>query len=83
MSRDFDPLLHKLFLDHDIIFYFLDNIKKIQEKFKLSLNIFEKIMENGAFAPKRAIASFSIIFSKRVHDISKLSTGASMEQRIK
>ena len=27
-------LLHRLFLDHDIIFLFLDNIEKIQEKFK-------------------------------------------------
>ena len=30
--HSFNPLLHRLFLDHDIIFYFLDNIEKIQEK---------------------------------------------------
>ena len=42
-----NPLLHMLFLDHDIIFLFLDNVEKIQEKFKLKfLNTFEDIMEN-------------------------------------
>ena len=29
-----NPLLHRLFLDHDIIFLFLDNMEKIQEKVK-------------------------------------------------
>ena len=52
-----NPLLHRLFLDYDIIFLFLDNIEKI-----LALNTCEYIMENGAFAP-RANAPFSIIFS--------------------
>ena len=34
-------------------FLFLDKIeKKNQEKFKLIFEYFEKIMENGAFAPK-------------------------------
>ena len=28
----FNPLLHRLFLDHDIIFLFLDNIKKSRKK---------------------------------------------------
>ena len=27
------PLLHRLFIDHDINFYFLENIDKIREKF--------------------------------------------------
>ena len=36
-------------------FLFLDNIEKIQEKFKLSLNTFEYIMENGAFTLKYMI----------------------------
>ena len=33
-------------------FLLLDIIDKIQEKFNLSLNTFENIMENGAFAQK-------------------------------
>ena len=37
-----NPLLHRLFLDHDIIFLFLDKIEKIQEKFKLSFEYFWK-----------------------------------------
>ena len=47
----FNPLLHRLFLDH---FLFLDNIEKIQEKIKKNLskvlNTSENITENGAFA---------------------------------
>ena len=31
-------------------FLFLDNIEKIQEKFRLNLNTFENILGNGAFA---------------------------------
>ena len=31
----FNPLLQRLILDNDIIFLFLDNIEKFQEKFKL------------------------------------------------
>ena len=42
-----NPLLHRLFLDHDIIFYF-----KQQKKLRYVLNTFENILENGAFAPK-------------------------------
>ena len=42
-----NSLLHLLFLNHDIIFLFLDHIEKIQV-----LDTFENIMENGAFAPK-------------------------------
>ena len=40
-------------------YLFLDNMEKIQEKLKLSLNTFENIMENGAFAPFSLIISFS------------------------
>ena len=52
-----------LFLDHDNIFYF-EKIpeKKNQEKFKLSLNTFENIMENGAFALKSKCSIFHNIF---------------------
>ena len=39
-----NPLLHWLFLDHDIIFLFLDKIEKIQEKFKLSFEYCLKII---------------------------------------
>ena len=35
-----NPLLHRLFLDHDIIFLSLDNIEKHQEKFRLSFEYF-------------------------------------------
>ena len=36
-----NTLLHRLFLDHDIIFFlFLDNTEKIQEKFRLSFEYF-------------------------------------------
>ena len=31
--KNFNPLLHKLFLVHDIIFYFLDKIEKTGGKF--------------------------------------------------
>ena len=41
-----NSLLHLLFLNHDIIFLFLDHIEKNQV-----LDTFENIMENGAFAP--------------------------------
>ena len=39
-------------------FLFLDNIEKIQEKFKLSFDTFENIMENEAFAPKEQMLHF-------------------------
>ena len=44
-----NPLLHRLFFYH---FLFLGDIEKNQEKFKLILNSFESILENGTFAPK-------------------------------
>ena len=35
-----NPLLHRPFLDHGIIFYFYTTLKKNQEKFKLSFEYF-------------------------------------------
>ena len=43
------PLVNRLSLDHDIIFIFLNNIEKIQQK---------HVMENGAFAPKEKMLHF-------------------------
>ena len=54
----FNPLLHRLFLDHDIIFNFLDTIDKIKENLSLVLNTFENIMENGAFVSKEQMQDF-------------------------
>ena len=68
-----NPLLHRLFINH-IIFCFLDNIEKIQEKFWI---LFENIMENGAFAPKEQMLHFPYFF--QIHDISKASKGVIME----
>ena len=51
-----NPLLHRLYLDHDIIFYFRQHLK-YSRKLKLSLE-FENIMENGAFAPKEQMLHF-------------------------
>ena len=42
-----NSLVHRLFLDHDIIFFFRQHYKNSQV-----LNTFENVMENGAFAPK-------------------------------
>ena len=53
-----NPLLHRLFLDHDIIFLFLDNIEKINISLSKVLNTFENIMENGAFAPLEHMLHF-------------------------
>ena len=54
----FNPVLHRLFLDHDIIL-FLDSIEKKSRKFKLkTLNTFQNIMENGTFAPKEQMLHF-------------------------
>ena len=53
-SMTVNPLIHRLFLDHDIIFF--DNIEKSSRKIEV-LNTFENVIENGAFAP------FSILFS--------------------
>ena len=56
-SIDLNPLLNRLFLDHDTIFYFHTSFKN-QEKVKV-LNTFENIMENGTFAPKEQMLHFS------------------------
>ena len=42
-------LLLRLFLDHDIIFYFKTALKKFRKNLSSVLNTFESIMENGAF----------------------------------
>ena len=36
LNLDINPLLDRLFLDHDIIFYFLGNIEKIHDISKAS-----------------------------------------------
>ena len=56
-SKCLNPLLHRLFLEHDIIFYIKTTLKKFKKNLRLFLNTFEN-MENGAFA---ANAPFSII----------------------
>ena len=40
LPKYIDPLLHRLFLDHDIIFLVLDCIEKIQEKLNLNFEYF-------------------------------------------
>ena len=54
-----NPLLHRLYLDNDNIFYFQTTMKKFKKK-KISsvLNTFENIMENGALAPKEQMLHF-------------------------
>ena len=52
-----NPLLHMLYLDHDIIFYFRQH-RKNSRKLKLISHEFENIMENGAFAPKEQMLHF-------------------------
>ena len=42
------PLPHRLFLDHDIIFYFKTTLKKFMKKFNEALNTCENIMKDGA-----------------------------------
>ena len=59
----FNPLLHRLFLDHDIIFWFLDNIGKIKEKIKLLLKILWK-MEH--LLQKSKCSIFYDIFKYRI-----------------
>ena len=47
-----------LFLDHDIIFYFLTTLEIFKKNLSQVLNTFENIMENGAFAPKEQMLYF-------------------------
>ena len=42
-------LLHRLFLDQDIISIFRQHWKKVKKNLSKILNTFENIMENGAF----------------------------------
>ena len=58
-------------------FPFLDNIEN-KAREKQVLNTFENIMEKGAFAPKEQMLDFPSYF--QIHDISKASKGAIMEQ---
>ena len=52
-------LLHMLFLDHDIIFYFKTTLKKFKKNLSKVLNTFEIIiMENGGFDPQEQMGHF-------------------------
>ena len=73
----FNPLLHRLNLDHDIIFYFWTTLEKLKKKFSKVLNTFQNIMENGAFAQKEQMLHFPEYF--QIHDTSKVSKGNIME----
>ena len=53
-----NPLLHRLFLDHNIIFYFYTALKKFKKNVSQVLKTFENIIENGAFAPKEQMLHF-------------------------
>ena len=53
-----NPLLHRLILDHDIIFYFQTTLKKFKKNLSKDWNTFENIMENGAFAPGEQMLHF-------------------------
>ena len=57
-----NPILHRLFLDHDIIFHLLDNIEEILKNISSVLNTFENVMENGAFAPNERMLNFLTYF---------------------
>ena len=48
---ELNPLLNRLFLDHDIIFYYRQHFKKIKKNLSTVLNTLGNIMENRAFAP--------------------------------
>ena len=73
----FNPLLQRLFLDHDIIFYFYITSKNIKKNLSKVLNSFKNIMKNGAFAPKEQMLHFPYYF--QIHEISKASKGVTME----
>ena len=69
-SNSFNLLLHRLFLDHDNIFYFLTMLKNFNKNLREVLNTFEKIIENGAFfLQKSKCCIFHIYF--QICDISK------------
>ena len=60
-----------LFLDHDIIFYFLTMLKKCNKNLSKVLNTFENVMENGAFAPKEQMLHFPYIFKYMIFQRSQ------------
>ena len=45
----FNPLLDRIFLDHDIILFFRQHWKNLRKNLNEIMNTFENIMENGAF----------------------------------
>ena len=53
-----NPLLHRLFLDQNIIFYVKTTLKRFKKNLSHVLNTLENIMENGAFAPKEQMLHF-------------------------
>ena len=55
--KEINPLLHRLFLDRDIVFYFETTLKKLKKNLSQVLNTFEN-MENEAFAPKEQMLHF-------------------------
>ena len=55
--KEINPLLHRLLLDHDIIFYFETTLKKFKKNLSQVLNSFGN-MENEAFAPKEQMLHF-------------------------
>ena len=57
-----NTLLHRLFLDHDIIVYFKTMLKKIKQNLSEVLNTFENIMENEALLKKSKCSIFHNIF---------------------
>ena len=57
-----NPLLYRLFLDHDIIFCFRQHLNKFKKNLSKVLNTFENIMENGAFAPMEQMLDFPLCF---------------------
>ena len=57
-----NPLLHRLFLDHDIVFYFHTTLKKFKKNLSLVLNNFVNILENGALLYKSKCSIFLNIF---------------------
>ena len=62
----FNPLIHRIFLDYDIIFHYWTTVKQIQEKFNKSFEDFWKCYRK-----------WSILF--QIYDISKASKGVIME----
>ena len=64
-----NPLLHRQFLDHVIIFYFWTTLKKFKKNLSKVLYTFENIMENGAFAPNEQIFHFFQGIKRRYYGV--------------